>query len=258
MNLHKLSDTSKKIPILMVDTSGTAVTGLGTAVTVQVDKNGAGYGNATGTVAESGSGLYWFTPSSADVGTLGPLAVKAAGSGAVTITMPYRVVAFDPYVATNLGLSALPTATAGATGGLVTAATDVSGSQVPGSAGAAWRAANDNLSGIKAKTDTLPASFPDNFASLVISVGGAVTAGTVGDKTGYSLASTGLNSVAVTAPSGVASTFPQMVVQTHRRFFAKATKTATQIKTYADDGTTVVTTQAVSDDGATQSQGAAS
>lgn len=43
------------------------------------------------------------------------------------------------------------------------------------------------VAAIKAKTDTLP-TFPTNFASLAITVGGAVTAGTVTDKTGYSLA----------------------------------------------------------------------
>jgi hypothetical protein len=46
-----------------------------------------------------------------------------------------------------------------------------------------------------------------------------------------------------------------MVVQLWRRFFKKATRTSTQIRTFADDGTTVVTTQAVSDDGTTQTQG---
>lgn len=85
--------------------------------------------------------------------------------------------------------------------------------------------------------------------------------GSVGDvttKTGYKLASDGLDSISVTAPSGVASTFPAMLVQLFRRFFKKSTLTATQLKTYADDGTTVVTTQTVSDDGTTQTQGAAS
>lgn len=43
------------------------------------------------------------------------------------------------------------------------------------------------VAAVKAKTDNLPASFPTNFASLAITVGGAVTAGTVSDKTGYSL-----------------------------------------------------------------------
>jgi len=78
------------------------------------------------------------------------------------------------------------------------------------------------------------------------------------DKTGYKLASDGLDSVAITAPSGVASNFREMLVQVWRRFFKRSTLTSTELKTYADDGTTVVTTQTVSDDGTTQDQGAAS
>jgi hypothetical protein len=81
------------------------------------------------------------------------------------------------------------------------------------------------------------------------------------DDTGTSgvvIAATGLDLIPTTAPSGVATTFRQMVVQLWRRFFKKATMTSTQLKTYADDGTTVVTTQTVSDDGTTQTQGAAS
>jgi hypothetical protein len=81
---------------------------------------------------------------------------------------------------------------------------------------------------------------------------------TLTDKTGFKLASDGLDAVATTAPAGVASNFREMVVQTWRRFFKKATATSTQVKTYADNGTSVLTTQAVSDDGTTQTQGAAS
>ena len=77
-------------------------------------------------------------------------------------------------------------------------------------------------------------------------------------KTGYKLASDGLDSVATTAPTGVASNFREMVVGLWRRLFKKSTLTATQLKTYADDGTTVLTTQTVSDDDTTQTQGAAS
>jgi hypothetical protein len=75
---------------------------------------------------------------------------------------------------------------------------------------------------------------------------------------GVNLAATGLDSIPVADPGGVASTFPQMVVQTWRRFFKKATKTSTQIKTYDDTGVTTRTTQTVSDDGTTQTQGVAS
>jgi uncharacterized membrane protein len=49
-----------------------------------------------------------------------------------------------------------------------------------------------------------------------------------------------------------------MLVQLFYRFFGKATQTSSQLKTYAADGTTVVTTQAVSDDGTTETQGEAS
>lgn len=76
-------------------------------------------------------------------------------------------------------------------------------------------------------------------------------------KTGFKLASDGLDTVATTEPSGVASNFREMLVQTWRRFFKKSTLTATQLKTYKDDAS-VGTTQTVSDDDTTQTQGAAS
>lgn len=88
--------------------------------------------------------------------------------------------------------------------------------------------------------------------------------GTAGDgltgipKTGYKLASDGLDMVATTSPAGVASNFREMVVATWQRFFWKSTLTATQLKTYDSAGTGVLTTQTVSDDGTTQTQGKAS
>jgi len=64
-------------------------------------------------------------------------------------------------------------------------------------------------------------------------------------KTGYKLASDGLDSISTTEPSGVAANFREMVVQTWRRFFKKARKTSSAVETYKDDGTTVATTQAI-------------
>jgi hypothetical protein len=90
------------------------------------------------------------------------------------------------------------------------------------------------------------------------------TAGVVvatASKAGYSLAATGLDAIVVTAPTGVATTFPAMVVQLWRRFFKRATTDAgtATLKTYADDGTTAITTQSISDDGnGNEVQGAAS
>lgn len=77
------------------------------------------------------------------------------------------------------------------------------------------------------------------------------TASTVSDKTGYSLAASGLDSITATDPGGVASTFPQMLVQLWRRFFKGSAKSAGAgtIVTYADNGSTVRTTQTYTDDG---------
>jgi hypothetical protein len=73
-----------------------------------------------------------------------------------------------------------------------------------------------------------------------------------------SIQPTGLDAIGVWVPSGPAATFPEMVVRLYRRFFGPVSLTTNQIRTYADDGVTVYTTQALGDDGITQSQGAAS
>ncbi|HEX3870239.1 MAG TPA: hypothetical protein VHV77_07385 [Pirellulales bacterium] len=114
-------------------------------------------------------------------------------------------------------------------------------------AGAAYIAPNNSaITAIKAKTDNLP--------SEPAAVGSAMT---LSDKSGFKLASDGLDSVSVTPSAGAASNFREMMVQVWRRFFAKATKSSAQLITYADDGTTVVTTQSVSDDGILEIQGPA-
>jgi hypothetical protein len=83
------------------------------------------------------------------------------------------------------------------------------------------------------------------------------TASTVSDKTGYSLAANGLDSITTTGPAGVAANFREMLVQVWRRFFGKVTMTADTLTTYDDAGTAVATTQTLSDDSTTQTQGKA-
>lgn len=80
------------------------------------------------------------------------------------------------------------------------------------------------------------------------------------DKTGYKLASDGLDSIATTAPAGPASNFREMMVQLWRRFFKKTHLDIANgtLKTYADDGSTVVTTQAVTTSSTDEDVGAAS
>jgi hypothetical protein len=69
-----------------------------------------------------------------------------------------------------------------------------------------------------------------------------------------------LDNVAITAPAGVASNFREMVVQLWRRFFKKYDhdEGAGTLKTYGDNGTSVLTTQTITETGDTTSVGAAS
>ena len=71
------------------------------------------------------------------------------------------------------------------------------------------------------------------------------------------LSSDGLDTVAITEPSGVASNFREMVVQLWRRFFGKTTFSQTQILHYKADETTVATTQTVSETSSLATQGEA-
>lgn len=66
------------------------------------------------------------------------------------------------------------------------------------------------------------------------------------------LAADGLDAISTTAPTGVAADFREMMVQLWRRQFKRSTLTSTELKTYADDDVSVLTTQVVSDDGTVQ------
>ncbi len=74
------------------------------------------------------------------------------------------------------------------------------------------------------------------------------------------LGSDGLDQISVAdpgAPSAMTS-LPKMMVAIWRSIFKKSTLTTTQLKNFADDGSTVNATATVSDDGTTQTKGAAS
>lgn len=94
-------------------------------------------------------------------------------------------------------------------------------------------------------------SVEGNVDGTVTGILNPVTVGTNNDKTGYILGATGLNSIDTTAPTGVADNFREMLVQIWRRYFKKSIKSESglTIKTYADDNSTVLTTQTYTDDG---------
>jgi len=63
---------------------------------------------------------------------------------------------------------------------------------------------------------------------------------------------------AILGSQHIDSALREKLLQLYRRFFGKSTLTRTQLKCYETDGVTVSSTQAVSDDGTTQTQGEAS
>jgi hypothetical protein len=92
---------------------------------------------------------------------------------------------------------------------------------------------------IDAKTTNLPASPAATGGQMVLSA-------------------SGLDLIASGDPGPIASqtTFPKKLMALYRRFFGPSSLN-TQLKTYADNGTTVNSTQAVTDDGTTQTYGKA-
>ena len=70
-------------------------------------------------------------------------------------------------------------------------------------------------------------------------------------SSGVELTSTGLDNIPVTEPSGRASTFREMLVQSWMRFFNKVTLDNNYLKVYKSNGS-VNTTQDIEDNGTSQ------
>lgn len=116
----KQATTAQPLLFLMIDSSDHVSPKTGLSPTVTLSKNGGSFASPSGAVSEIGSGWYKVAGNATDNATLGPLALHATSAGADPTDVVFPVVAFDPLVATNLGLSALPTASPAASGGLPT------------------------------------------------------------------------------------------------------------------------------------------
>lgn len=114
----KLGQTSKDLLFFMADETDhiTGVTGL--SPTVTISKNGGSFASPLGSVSEIANGWYKVAGNATDQGTAGPLLLYATGTGADPCHEQFLIVAYDPFAATNLGLTALPNAAADAAGGL--------------------------------------------------------------------------------------------------------------------------------------------
>ncbi len=134
----------RRIPVYLVDaTDGyTPKTGI-TAPTVEVSKAGAAQAAGVGTWTEIGEGQYYYEVTAGEVDTLGFLALSIRKTGCRDVAALAQVVAFDPYDAIRLGLTALPNAASSDPGGLATliAAADASADQATTAAGEAATAA---------------------------------------------------------------------------------------------------------------------
>lgn len=271
-NLYQVNTNSTAITFAMrSSTSGLLVTGL--TPTVRLSKNGGALAAPAGAVGEMSLGYYSIAPSTTDFNTLGPLKLLATAANCITTVKDMLVVGYSP----TLGL---PSIAPGLSGGLLVG--NGTGTVVLTSGGSTYsvNAAGANLATATAlataqssidavaTTTQLAASSAALLTNvnLAIATSAAIlddtgTNGVVvaaGSKTGYGLAANGLDSISTTAPTGVASNFREMVVQTWRRFFKPTSLTSTQLKTYADDGTTPLTTQPVTNSGGTETVGNAS
>lgn len=269
--LLKQSSTAQPLLFQLIDTSDHIAGKTGASPTVTLSKSGAAFASPVGAVTEIANGWYEVAGNATDTATLGPLVLHATASGADPVDVVFNVVAFDPQSATNLGLSTLSgNVPQTGDGYSIVNSTTFGNAKLVRSATPA-NALGINSSGYIIGVLSVNGDIFGDLQGKVIGagIGSIVGVGTwaldgagaaIADgvsKTGYKLASDGLDSVAITAPTGVASNFREMLVQTWRRFFKKSTLTATQLKTYADNGTTIITTQTVSDDGTTQTQGTA-
>ena len=106
---RKQNSTSYPIVFFMADSTDHNTGKTLLSPTVQLSKNGAGFGAALGTVSEIGLGFYSIAGNATDRNTLGPLIMVATATGADTAQAVMNIVSYDPYDA-NLGLTNLDAA----------------------------------------------------------------------------------------------------------------------------------------------------
>lgn len=87
---------ANKILFVMVDSAGAEVTGLAGTFTLQLSKNGAAFSGSAGTKAEIGSGWYSYLSTAGEANTVGPIAIKVTGAGAIQQNLEYIVASRVP------------------------------------------------------------------------------------------------------------------------------------------------------------------
>lgn len=181
----------------------------GKSPTVTISKNGAAFASPSGAVSEIGSGWYKVAGNATDSNTLGPLLLHATEASSDPSDKEFKVIAPSLQDGVHFGITSLPNAAAGASGGLPTvdsangvkvsvgtgtgqinaasgkvpatvAAADVTGnlpSNVIQFSGQAVVLDGNNYPGVNVVDykGAAAVAFPTNFASLSITAGGRVS-----------------------------------------------------------------------------------
>lgn len=91
MSVEWQLDQQNLIVFVMIDGAGTEVTGLGAAFNPFVSKAGGAFVVGTGARAEIGNGWYSYLASAVEADTIGPVAVRVTGAGAIQQNLEYVV-----------------------------------------------------------------------------------------------------------------------------------------------------------------------
>jgi hypothetical protein len=203
MNFFKQSAT-RNVVVKLFLSSDHVTAATGKTLTVTLSKDGAAFAAAAGSVTELSSGWYKIALTTVDTNTLGALVVRATATACDDAERVFEVVAFDPQSASSLGLSNLATAVSTPpTAAAIRAEIDsnstkldvtigsrlaTAGYTAPASAAsiaaAVWAESTRTLSSF----GTLAADVWAVATRTLSAFSFGVTASTVSDKTGYSLA----------------------------------------------------------------------
>lgn len=167
----------------------------------QISKNGAAFGNTSATLTHVSNGLYYVALTAGEIDTLGFVIVRYDSANTAEFQAMGQVVAFDPYAATNLGLTALPTANPAANGGLptVNASNQVAGvsgnvvgstASVTGSVGSVTGAVGSVTGAVGSVTGNVGGDVVGSTASVTGAVG-SVTGSVGGNVDGSTASVTG-------------------------------------------------------------------
>lgn len=269
------STSGTNLPFLMVLSSDHVSPATGLTPTVTLSKNCGAFASPAGTVAEIANGWYKIsgTGLTTDTNTLGSLIIHATGSGAdFTDMIPFNIVAYNPQDATRLGLTQIPSAGTIPTVGTSANQISLNNGQVilQTGTGTGQLVFTNGIASVNT-TQITGVAVNNTVAQLginLVNIGGSPTTGVAGyvgidwskvNSPGSTLALTGTTvgivsnigtsgitniSFASPAETGVASGFIDRTDQIWRRFFGKTVKDSSNIYTYQDNGSTIMTTQA--------------